>query len=81
MIDMGIPAQVRALRRSYNLKREVFASYLGVTPYTVYRWEAGRARPKRSITKMTEEIEAAVIASRKLQEIWSPFTYKTRVQV
>lgn len=76
MVNMGVPARIKALRKKHKLSREVFASFLGVTPYTVYRWEAGRIQPRRSMEKMTEEIEMAMEARRRLIDTWSPLTPK-----
>ena len=76
MIDMGMPARIRALRRKHNISRDRFASYMGVTPQTVYRWEAGLARPKPTLAKMEENITASKEGNRRLYEAWSPLTYK-----
>lgn len=38
--------EIRALRKALGLTQDKLAQKLGVTPFTVRRWEAGGARPQ-----------------------------------
>ncbi len=42
------PRSVRAQRKRLNLSAQQFARLLGVSPQTVYLWEQGKSRPRRS---------------------------------
>lgn len=41
------PTQITALRKRLGLSLEEFAVRLGVSYFTVYRWEAGLFKPSR----------------------------------
>lgn len=42
------PRSVRAQRKRLKLSAQQFARLLGVSPQTVYLWEQGKSRPRRS---------------------------------
>jgi len=50
--------EVKELRKRLGLTQDAFAFKLGVAPYTVRRWESGKAKPSKMAQKLLEEIEA-----------------------
>lgn len=45
MVSMMDGVEVKEIRDRLNLSREKFARLLGVSFYTVYRWERGQRKP------------------------------------
>ncbi len=46
------PAQIRAIRRSFNVSQSVFAQIINVSPNTVESWEQGVRRPRQASLKL-----------------------------
>jgi len=50
--------QVREIRDRLKLSREKFARLLGVSFFTVYRWETGKAKPSSLAEIRLKEISS-----------------------
>jgi len=48
---------IKRLRKKLGLSQDAFAARLGVAPYTVRRWESGKAKPSRMARRLIEEIK------------------------
>lgn len=48
---MGLPTDIRNLRKAVLLSQESFAKELGVSFSTVNRWEMGKSRPSYAALK------------------------------
>ena len=48
---MGLPTDIRNLRKAVLLSQESFAKELGVSFSTVNRWEMGKSRPSYEALK------------------------------
>jgi len=46
------PAQIRAIRRSFNVSQAVFARIINVSPNAVESWEQGVRRPREATLKL-----------------------------
>lgn len=46
------PAQIRAIRRSFNVSQVVFARIINVSPNTVESWEQGARHPRKASLKL-----------------------------
>lgn len=46
------PAQIRAIRRSFNVSQTVFARIINVSPNAVQSWEQGVRRPREATLKL-----------------------------
>lgn len=51
---MGVllPAEIKELRRQFNMTQEEMSTVLGIGKKTYTRWETGRERPSQSLNKM-----------------------------
>lgn len=48
---------IKELRKKLGLSQDALAAKLGVAPYTVRRWESGKAKPNPLSTKAIQDIE------------------------
>ena len=48
-MQIRLAENIRALRRQHRFTQEQLAESLGVTPGTVYKWEAGLSQPELAI--------------------------------
>src|SRR5262245_17528328 len=46
------PAQIRAIRRNFNVSQAVFAKIINVSPNAVESWEQGVRRPREATLKL-----------------------------
>ena len=46
------PAQIRAIRKSFNVSQAVFARIINVSPNAVESWEQGIRRPREATLKL-----------------------------
>ena len=46
------PAQIRAIRKSFNVSQAVFARIINVSPNAVESWEQGVRRPREATLKL-----------------------------
>ena len=46
------PAQIRAIRQSFNVSQAVFARLINVSPNAVESWEQGVRRPREATLKL-----------------------------
>ena len=64
---MGLPTDIRNLRKAVLLSQESFAKELGVSFSTVNRWEMGKSRP--SYAARSEERRVG----KECRSRWSPY--------
>lgn len=48
--------QIREIRDRLNLSREQFARKLGISFFTVWRWEKGKSKPSPMAEKLLEDL-------------------------
>jgi putative transcriptional regulator len=53
--------EIKELRKKLNMTQQELADKLGVAPFTVRRWESGKARPsplaKRQLARLERKIK------------------------
>ena len=49
--------EIKSLRKSLGLTQDQFASMIGVAPFTVRRWEAGKFNPSLLALKRLEKLK------------------------
>ena len=51
--------QVKEIRDSLGLSREAFARRLGISFFTVWKWEKGKAKPSPMAVKLLKQISSS----------------------
>ena len=49
--------QIKELRESLGLTTQALADKIGVTRYTINRWESGKSKPQPRSAKMLEKLK------------------------
>lgn len=57
---MMTPKRIAALRKRLGMTGAEFAEYLGIDRITVWRWEAGKAKPGRFTVRELVRLEKAL---------------------
>ena len=71
--------QVREIRDSLKLSREKFAHLLGVSFFTVYRWERGERRPSAMAETLLKQVAKGRVKMNRI--VLNPITKRFTEEV
>ena len=57
-MNNNFPERVKALREKLHLSQQDLSTYLGVSMFTVHRWETAKSKPSRLAVRQIERLEA-----------------------
>lgn len=67
-MKMPSGTEIKQLREDLGMSREDLAQKLGVSYFSIARWESGKTKPSRLALRALEDLEKRVKSKKKLNQ-------------